>query len=89
MSFIIHYEDEALKTLKKINKRDRERLAVALELLRTDPTPTKSKKLVGYNYRSVRVGNYRIVYYLRNQEFVVVVVRVDHRSKVFIGLPPR
>ncbi len=31
----------------------------------------------------VRVGNYRIVYQIRKEEMVIVIVRVGHRREVY------
>ena len=49
-----------------------------------NPRPQGSKKLGGEDglYR-IRVGDYRIVYAIRDDILVVLVVRIGHRSEVY------
>lgn len=49
-----------------------------------DPRPKDAIKLAGQDglYR-VRVGDYRIVYQLRDEVLLVVIVRVGHRREVY------
>lgn len=42
--------------------------------------------LQGHDLMRVRVGDYRIVYTVRDQRLVVLIVRVAHRSRVYRGL---
>ncbi len=42
-------------------------------------------KLSGNELYRVRQGNYRIVYEIRDGELIVVVIKVGHRSAVYVG----
>ena len=55
-----------------------------LDALAADPRGPDSKKLEGAEdlYR-VRVGDYRIIYAIRNHELLVLVLRVRHRREVY------
>ena len=59
------------------------RLQGAIELLRTTPYPPKATRLVGRDGYGVRVGDYRVIYLVRDDTLVVVVVRSGHRSQVY------
>ena len=34
-------------------------------------------------YYRIRVGDYRVVYAIENDELIITLVRVEHRSKVY------
>jgi len=65
-------------------KKDRQRLVRRVELLGGDPRPAGCQKLTGGGglYR-VRVGQYRIVYEIRDGALVVLVVRLGHRRDIY------
>jgi mRNA interferase RelE/StbE len=75
-------------------RRDLGRLAANRDLLEkidarilslaNDPRPHNSRKLSNEDslYR-VRVGDYRIIYQVRDETLVVLVVRVRHRREVY------
>jgi mRNA interferase RelE/StbE len=52
--------------------------------LANDPRPPGCDKLAGLEalYR-IRVGHYRIVYQIRDQELVVLIVKIRHRREVY------
>jgi len=55
-----------------------------IEALSDDPSPQGVAKLEGAEtlYR-LRVGDYRIVYEIRDKELLVLVVKVGHRKDVY------
>ena len=50
--------------------------------LSSAPRPPKSKKLTNKNYWRVRVGDYRIVYEIKDKNLIIVVIRIANRSDV-------
>jgi len=59
----------------------------ALAVLRDDPRPPGCVKLTGADdLWRIRVGQYRVVYTIRDDELLVLVVRVAHRRDVYRGL---
>ncbi len=72
--FLERLRDESLKR----------RLTQALRLLESDPRPPGCLKLQGEDelYR-VRVGDYRIVYQIRDAALVVLVVRIGNRREIY------
>ncbi|CAN5827650.1 hypothetical protein BH23CHL2_BH23CHL2_27960 [soil metagenome] len=51
--------------------------------LATDPRPPDCEALQGYPYFRVRVGDYRIIYDVRDDAILVSVVLVGHRREIY------
>jgi mRNA interferase RelE/StbE len=60
----------------------RNRIIAKFDEIANSPRGTDSKKLADNIYR-VRVGNYRLVYEVRDKERTAVVLRIGHRSEVY------
>ena len=74
-----------MKELEAVGqKKDRQRLVVRIQSLVEKPRPVGCEKLSGHldRYR-IREGNYRIVYSIDDQNFLVDVVKVGHRKDVY------
>jgi len=65
-------------------KEDRQRIVTRIRSLARDPRPLGSEKLSGRGdlYR-LRVGRYRVVYTVGDDELVVLIVRVGYRNNVY------
>lgn len=74
----------AERALKKLPADIRKRIFKNLLTLKKDPRPLGVKKLSGEDdiYR-IRVGDYRIVYQIRDAVLVIVVVKVGHRREIY------
>ncbi len=74
----------AAKSLVSLERRDQQRVRAAIELLAEDPRPPACVAMRGEDsvYR-VRVGDYRIVYEVRDEVLLIQVVRVGHRREVY------
>lgn len=86
MSYRIEIERSAARELARLELAVRRRVRRKIEALATDPRPRGAKKLQGSGARSlwrVRIGDYRIVYEIRHDVLVVVVVTVGHRREVY------
>ncbi len=65
-------------------KRDRQRIVSRIQALADAPRPVGCEKLAGESDRyRIRVGRYRIVYSIADDELLVLVVRVAHRKEVY------
>jgi len=87
-SFSIKWKSSAKKELKKIDRTEISKIFSEIEKLSQEPYPTNHKKLLGteHIYR-IRVGNYRIIYSVINDELVIEVIRVRHRKEVYKNFP--
>lgn len=82
-SYRIVIKKSAAKEIEKIEKKDRIRIVEKIRSLVSDPHPAGSKKLSGQEKYKIRQGNYRILYQILNEELVIYVVKVGHRSDIY------
>jgi mRNA interferase RelE/StbE len=61
----------------------RDRINAAIDRLSTDPRPEGAVKLAGRNDFRIRVGDYRIVYAVDDDERLVIIARIAHRREVY------
>jgi len=74
----------AKRAIARLPQATRSRVVQAIDTLVIVPRPVGCVKLAGPGDRyRVRVGDYRILYEVRDGELVVTVVRVGHRRDVY------
>ena len=61
----------------------RDRIRSVIDGLAMDPRPTGVVKLAGRDDYRIRVGDYRVVYAVDDDERMVLVARVAHRREVY------
>ncbi|MDX8392504.1 MAG: type II toxin-antitoxin system RelE/ParE family toxin [Mariprofundaceae bacterium] len=83
MNFSLKIKSSALKELKRINKPERKRIIHAIEQLPASPWLGKSLKGELSGLRRIRIGDYRVVYEIHDQQVLVLVVRIAHRKDVY------
>ena len=83
MTYRIEVRPAALKALSKIDPPDRRRIQGAIALLAQDPRPPATRALPGRPGLRVRVGDYRVIYTVKNDVLLVVVVTLGHRREVY------
>lgn len=72
------------KQLDDLPQKQQKRLISAIRLLADEPRPSGVKKLKGYDktYR-IRVGDYRIIYKIEDQEKLILVLSSIHRKDAY------
>ena len=84
MRYRIEVAPAAIRQLRKLDPPARRRAQAAIELLADQPRPSGAKKLVGGDGEwRVRTGDYRIVYEIRDEILLVLVVAVGHRRDIY------
>ena len=73
----------AQKQLVHIDRQDHPRIIAAIRSLADDPRPPGSKKLSGRPAWRIRVGPYRVIYEIYDDQLLVLVVTVGHRREVY------
>ena len=87
MNWKVHIERKALKALKKIPNPYKFNITDSLEKLSEDPRPSGCVKLKGADdLCRIRVNDYRIIYQIKNEELLILVVRIGHRGDIYEGL---
>jgi len=80
----LRFRPAALRQLRKLDSQIARRIKSATETLRTEPRPPGVKALTGQRgWLRIRVGDYRIVYEVRDSELVVLVIQIGHRSQIY------
>jgi len=74
----------ARRELAALPTRDRKRADAAILTLAENPRPPRCKKIAGEEdlYR-IRIGVWRVLYRIKDELLLVVVVRVRHRSDAY------
>ena len=83
MIFSIRIKASAAKELKRVVKPDRTRIVSAIDRLAENPFLGDALKGDMRGLRRLRVGDYRVLYEVRESVLVVLVVRVAHRRDVY------
>jgi mRNA interferase RelE/StbE len=77
------FRKSVTRDLRPIPKRDIQRILSTIGSLSEDPRPPGCEKFSGEERFRVRQGNHRIIYEIIDDEVVVVVVKVGHRSNIY------
>lgn len=83
-SYRVEVKPSAKKELERLSHQVIARITRRLEALASNPRPPGCKKLKGGDKEwRIRVGDYRVVYTIDDQELLVQATRVRHRSEVY------
>jgi mRNA interferase RelE/StbE len=86
-SWRIQTERQVDKTLRRLPKPLLARIRAAIVSLADDPRPYGYRKLVGFEdlYR-IRVGDWRIVYAIKDEQLIILIVEVSSRGGAYRNL---
>jgi mRNA interferase RelE/StbE len=79
----IELRPAAVRALGKLDPPIRRRIQGAIALLAQDPRPPAARALKGRPAFRVRVGDYRVIYTVRDDVLLVVVITLGHRRDVY------
>ena len=82
-SFEIRFKESVAKDLRHIPNKDVRRILKRIDALSTEPRPRDCEKLSTQERYRVRQGVYRIIYEIKDQELIVIVVKVGYRRDVY------
>ncbi|MFM7575985.1 MAG: type II toxin-antitoxin system RelE family toxin [Microcystaceae cyanobacterium] len=84
MSYRIIVPKLVQKQLNALPTKQRDRLLAEIRSLAEEPRPQGVKKLKGYDktYR-IRVGDYRVIYKIEDQEMLILVLSSLHRRDAY------
>jgi len=84
VNYRINLSPAAAHQLRKFDPPARRRIQAAIELLAVEPRPPAATRLVGgAGEWRVRTGDYRIVYEIKDEQLLVLVLRVGHRREIY------
>ena len=84
VAYQLVFDDKVIKDLKGIDKVWQQRIINAIKT-KLVKDPFQGKRLVGElsAYYRFRVGDYRVVYELIEEEILITVIRIRHRKEVY------
>lgn len=84
MAYTLEISKTFEKELLNLPKKVVEKILIAVKALAENPRPSGCKKLKGSktDYR-IRIGDYRVIYEIRDGKLVVLVLNVGHRKDVY------
>jgi len=83
-TYDIKWKSSSIKELKRLDRPIIPRIIQAIESLAINPFPFGSRKLKGSDHSCrIRVGDYRIVYTVFQEQPIVEISRIRHRSSVY------
>ncbi|WP_017653501.1 type II toxin-antitoxin system RelE family toxin [Fortiea contorta] len=84
MSYRVIIPKPVQKQLDDFSEKQRKRLLADIRLLADVPRPNGVKKLKGYeNMYRIRVGSYRVIYEIQDQEMLVIILSSIHRKDAY------
>jgi len=72
--FTVEFKKTAAKELAALERIDQARIAAAIEVLAEDPYLRGSKKLKEVNAWRIRIGDFRVIYEIHENQLVVWVI---------------
>ncbi len=82
----IEWSAQAIRDMRRLASRDRERIIVKIEQYAGDPASLANQviALTGGRYRRLRVGDHRVIFAVEGGESAsMVVLRIRHRSVAY------
>lgn len=84
MAYKIEFKPAALRSFSSLPKPIKKQIAKKIDVLANNPRPPGVKKLSGSESRyRIRSGEYRVVYEIRDNLLLILVVRIGHRREVY------
>lgn len=82
----VRFSNTARKGLRRLDRESRERVVRAAEALGEEPRPRGARPVQGTPFLRIRSGDYRIIYEVREDVLLILVVRVAHRKEAYRNL---
>jgi mRNA interferase RelE/StbE len=84
MSYHIEFAKPAAKQLKALSLQEQQRIKSKIDALVDSPRPDGVVKLSGEdNLYRIRVGDYRIIYSIQDNQLLILVLKIGHRRDVY------
>lgn len=83
MNYSIKIKASAKKSLLKLTKLQRLRLIEQIDALADNPFKGTQLKGDLTGLRRIRVGQYRVMYEVLNDELIILVIRIGHRKEIY------
>ena len=82
MIYKIIFSDFAEKQFDKLSKENKKRVISTLDRCKIRPH-AHIKKLVGSRFFRLRVGDYRVIMDIINNELIIHIIEIGHRKNIY------
>lgn len=83
MSYVITILRRAQKALARLPGGDYEKVRDTIRALAKNPRPSGCLKLSGREGWRIRLGNYRIIYEIDDNQRLITILHIGHRRDVY------
>jgi mRNA interferase RelE/StbE len=83
MTYAISFSTHAFHDLEKIHEPYYTRLKQAIRNLSQTPRPAGCKKLKGSHSYRIRVGSFRVIYDIFDQQLIITIIAIGHRKDIY------
>jgi mRNA interferase RelE/StbE len=79
----IKWKNSVVKSIKVIAKNEKKHIIKEIEKLQKNPL--LGKKLQGdyEEFRRIRIGNYRVLYFADFQKISIIILKISHRKDAY------
>lgn len=82
-SYSVYVKKSAEKELRDVPKPDLRRIVSHIQSLATQPRPHGCEKLSGEEKYRIRQGDWRVVYWIDDNNKSVEIIKIGHRREVY------
>ncbi|HVQ44873.1 MAG TPA: type II toxin-antitoxin system RelE/ParE family toxin [Candidatus Saccharimonadia bacterium] len=83
MLYSVTFRASAARELRKLPISVRKQVSELIDSLTHDPRPHGVKKMTGVDAWRIRIGDYRVVYSVMDQQLVVEIIKIGNRREVY------
>ncbi len=84
MSYHLVIANSAKRDMRRLEPSLQQRVAIRLQILSDTPRPSGVKKLRDReNQWRIRIGDYRVIYEIDDDEHLIVILRIKHRREAY------
>jgi len=83
VTYRVILEKRAQKALRDLSAVTLRRINESIDDLARDPRPPGSQKLAGRPGWRIRIGDYRLIYEIRDDVLIVLVIDIGHRREIY------
>ena len=81
--YSIEFKKSATKELNSLPNKEIKKILNSINQLIQNPRPINSKKLSASERYRIRVGDYRILYEIKEQILIIYIIKIAHRKDVY------
>lgn len=81
--FDLRFKSSVRKDLRSIPRTDVARILETLSNLQTNPRPINAQPLTGRDAWRIRIGHFRAIYTIDDDNVTVEVIKVGHRKDIY------